>query len=553
MLQCLKSFLFLILSVFALPLKAQLPTCTSPGLVYFHVGSDVYNYDPYQPVSAINPLLNTITVTGTGLAVCNNLNGAGPSPTFYTVSGNNFWYYNGTNWINTGHFVGNATAVNIAGGGNYIYALVGATGDVYQYDGTGPGTLLTTVTGFAGGGPFDLVADIFGNWYILKLTTGSGGPYLRKYDPSGNIIQAWTITGSPNTGSGGGFAIICDSIYVQSSNGFYKGYVGGTNINLMSSPNPVSAGTPGDMASCPAGTGAGAASIDTGYYCGSGPGIPVTVSGNGAVTWSVLSGNATINGTGNSVIITADTTSRILVTISGGQGICSNGNDTVTIIVPEASIWLPDKDTVLGCGVFIDSLLSAVNNASPGINYNYSWSPAGSILTGSNTATPVIAPTANTTYVLTVTTPASQGGCMWKDSTEVVVIDQSVITDFNFTIKYGCMEDTVIFQNLSSNGIHYEWKHGNLITDTAKDPFIIYKSQGVYPVKLVVRNGVCIDSIIKTVDTQHPLAASFTADRDSLCEGQTVNFTNTSIFAQNLGNAFQFERSLLPSDCKRSF
>lgn len=517
--------------------NAQLPTCNTPGLVYFNVGSSIYNYDPYLPVSASNPSLNTITTPGTGLAVSTNINSAGPSPTFYTVSGNNYWYYDGTTWVNTGHSVGNPAAVNIAGGGGYLYALVGGTGEVYKYDGTGNGTLVTTVTGFSGGGPFDLVADVFGNWYILKLTTGNGGPYLRKYSPTGSLIQTWGIFGSPGTGSGGGFAIICDSIYIQSANDFYKGYVGSTIISLTQTTNPVTAGTAGDMASCPAGTGAGTASIDTGYYCGSGPGVPVTVSGNGTVTWTVLSGNSIVNGTGTSVDITATTTSRILVSIAGGQGICSNGVDTVTIVVPTATITFPSNiDTLAGCGIFKDTLQAFVIG-TPGLTYNYNWTPSASISSGGNTLSPVITPTSNTNYVINVSVPASQGGCTWRDSVVVILKDESVVPDFTYSIKYGCVRDTVVFQNATTNGKSYTWYFGDGTKDTLLNPVHIYPNQNAYTVKLVAGNTTCKDSVVKQVDTQHPLAASFTTNKDTICEGQSVIFTNTSIFSAVLGPA----------------
>src|SRR5690606_30504954 len=114
-----------------------------------------------------NPFLNTINCPGSGLAVSDYL-GPGPTyKTFYTVVGNVYWYYDGTAWVSSGHTAG---AVNPGAGGGYIYSLIGGTGEVYKYDGTGNASLLTTVTGFASGGPFDLVADKDGNWYILKLT-----------------------------------------------------------------------------------------------------------------------------------------------------------------------------------------------------------------------------------------------------------------------------------------------------------------------------------------------------------------------------------------------
>ena len=176
---------------------AQPPCQNGPdGLIYIQ-GGTIQNYNPALPISATNPVLNTIPNFGGGLAVANNLNGPGPSPTFYTASGGNWFYWNGAAWTNTGHSAGGPGAVNSGGGGNFIYNLIGASGQVWQYDGTGPSTLLVTVPGFTGGGPYDLVGDCDGGFYILRtLNTGTPAPFLRKYRSTGALVQSWTATGT---------------------------------------------------------------------------------------------------------------------------------------------------------------------------------------------------------------------------------------------------------------------------------------------------------------------------------------------------------------------
>ena len=153
---------------------AQLPTCTgtSAGLIYDQSGTGIYNFDPTQAMSSTNPSLNTITgpFNMGGLAVSDNLNATSPSPTFYTIVNNFIYYYNGTTWVNTGNSAGNGSAVNLGAGGGYLYNLVGFTGQVYTYNGSGSATLLTTITGFNGGGPYDISADCAGNFYILNTT-----------------------------------------------------------------------------------------------------------------------------------------------------------------------------------------------------------------------------------------------------------------------------------------------------------------------------------------------------------------------------------------------
>lgn len=525
---------------------AQLPSCTTPGIVYLHNETEIYNFDQSSPiVPGINPVLNSIScpVGSAGLAVGPNINGAGPSPTFYTTIGTNYYYFDGTTWVNTNHFTGAVPAVNIAAGGGYIYNLHGLTGNVYRYDGT-TSIYLTNIAGFGGNGVYDLVADIYGNWYVLRVRTTGAGQFLRKYDSQGNLLNNWTLTGVPNRLGGGGFAILCDSIYFSTGGApgpaNYRGYIDNSTNTVTATVFTPLLGTNAifDFASCPAGSGSGGANIDTGYYCGSGPGLPISATGTGAITWSVLSGNAVILGSGPNISVTSPSgISRILLTISG-DGICSNATDTVTIIVPSALVNAGiTPDTIEGCGSFPDTLHANVINTTTGVTYNYLWSPSTDIASGLTTLDPVVTPTANTNFVLTVSTPSNQGGCVWKDSVLRVVVDRSVTADYFYTIAYGCEADTVNFTNLSTAAGSYDWNFADGSTDTVTHPVHIYSSQNAFNVQLIAANETCADTTIKVINTQHPLSAGFTPDNDTICQGTLVTFTNTSTYLQQAGPA----------------
>lgn len=230
---------------------SQMPVA-SDGLVYFISGNQIYNYNPVLPISSNNPSVNTINPPSgaMGLAVSNNLNSSSPSPTFYACDGTgNYSWYNGTSWVNTGFSAGNTAAVNPGGGGNYIYNLIGSTGDVYVYDGTGNGTLLTTVPGFTGGA-YDVVGDILGNWYIL--TTAGSSPSLRQFSPSGSLIHTWVLTGTAiNGGISPGFGIVGNKLYCQdNSANLYEGIISATSVNFSQLSGSLTPG-PEDFATCP--------------------------------------------------------------------------------------------------------------------------------------------------------------------------------------------------------------------------------------------------------------------------------------------------------------
>ena len=229
---------------------AQTPACPSP-YAYLDGSTFIRYYDPAQPVSGSNPANTNIPTFGSGLTLMPNINGGTLSPTFYSTSGGTYWYWNGVTWVNTGHGTGNGSAVNIAGCGTTIYNLVGSTGQVYAYNGTGTGSLLTTITNFNGGGPYDLQTDCNCNFYALNTT--SPNQNLTMYSPTGVPLCTYSLSNFPNSSAGGGFAIVGNYVYVRnnvaSPGGFYVGLISGGSVTFTTLTN-FSPG-PGDMAACP--------------------------------------------------------------------------------------------------------------------------------------------------------------------------------------------------------------------------------------------------------------------------------------------------------------
>ncbi len=205
---------------------SQSISCPSP-YVYMDGSTNIMAYDPAQPLSSTNPFSTGIPTFGSGLTLMPNISGGTLTPTFYSTSGGNYYYWSGTAWVNTGHSTGNSAAVNIAGCGSTIYNIVGSTGQIYSYNGTSTGSLLTTLSGFSGGGPYDLVTDCNCNFYSLNTTTPNQA--LTMYSPSGSVQCTYSLSGMPNAAAGGGFAIIGNMIYVKNNNtpSFYIGTISG--------------------------------------------------------------------------------------------------------------------------------------------------------------------------------------------------------------------------------------------------------------------------------------------------------------------------------------
>jgi len=97
---------------------------------------------------------------------------------------------------------------------------------------------------------------------------------------------------------------------------------------------------------------------------------------------------------------------------------------------------------------------------------------------------------------------------------------------------YSCVAPlTVTFSNSSTftGAVMYSWNFGDGATSTLVSPTHTYTTAGSYTVKLIIVQGACIDSIVKTdyVVVQNMLA-DFIVSNDSICLGQSVTFTDLS-------------------------
>ena len=118
--------------------------------------------------------------------------------------------------------------------------------------------------------------------------------------------------------------------------------------------------------------------------------------------------------------------------------------------------------------------------------------------------------------------------CLVKDTVNVNAINLTPAISLN--TKLGCSQDTIeLTANSGSGNIPstYTWDYGDGNVSMIKDPTHIYSTQGNYIIKLVTELSGCKDSAFTTVNTLHPMNASFSLP-DSACTNQMVTATNLS-------------------------
>lgn len=354
------------------------PSCPTNSILA-HNGNSINNHS--LPNGPLNTILSNIPAGSGGLAVGPAFGFPAPNPTWWTTIGGNYWYYNnGGTWSNSGHSTGNGAAVNIGGGSTRLYNLVGATGQIYVYNGLGNGTLLTTlVPAFNGGGPYDIVCDMADNFYILKSATPGQGIYC--YNPQGVLTCSWSVTGMISQTAGGGFSILTTTnpavhkMYYNSNGTDYIGNMIPGNTTIASTVQALPGGS--DYASCalPIPTGTIVAPLGGTLTC-SLPQIPLVaqVLGNASLNW--LGGYGT------------PTTTPITPTCGGitwsGPGIVS-GQGTSTIQVNQPGVY---SFTLNGC------------NSCPGYSITASFTVVGQAA--------VINPVISLSNTLTCFTPSAQ-------------------------------------------------------------------------------------------------------------------------------------------------
>jgi gliding motility-associated-like protein len=473
-------------------------------------------------------VLNTSTVTSLplppgagGLTLGPAFGFPAPNPTYWTTSGGTYWYYDGTSFINTFHVMPNIAAVNMGGSKNFIYSMVGATGQVYKYNGTSTSTLVASIPAIAASGPYDIIGDDQDNFYYLRTLTPQS---LNVYDPTGILTCSYNITGATISASGGGFAIVGNT--VTAYNGTYHvGTISGSNVNFTTTT--ASFPSPADFANC---------YIDRSFAS--------TITANPSATLTCASSS--------SIALVATSTLSPVTYSWSGPGIVTANNNTVFVNVP--GVYTCSLNTTTGCptrlsiSTFtvysgnITPTISATNSLSctaptatlavlPNlVPHVFFWSGPGisSSLTSSS-----ITINAGSIYSVTVTNPVT--GC---SATQTINILNSIATltiNAVATATSLCSPSAPITMT-ASGAINYTWTPaGSTLPGTgsvvAANPTVTttYSVNGA--------SGVCTGSTAITI-LVIPQATLITSGNTTLCAGSqtTLSVTGGSIYTWFPGN-----------------
>ncbi len=235
-----------------------------------------------------------------------------------------------------------------------------------------------------------------------------------------------------------------------------------------------------------------------------------------AYSWT-LDGNPV--GTNSQTLPTTipGTYSVIVTSPTGCQGV-----DSLTLSLSQPEVELGSNKSVCDNEPF-----PILNAGNPGSTYSWflNGSPVGLDSIEHQT-------TAGGTYSVTI---ANQFGCTAGDSINITVL-ATLLGSFSSpaTANVGA---TVAFTDGSSPGpVSWNWNFGDgSANDTTQNPSHSYSTAGIYPVFLIVGNGVCYDTVITTIEILNDcgtlgLTSAFTPTIDTidLAGLGIASFTNLS-------------------------
>jgi gliding motility-associated-like protein len=147
-----------------------------------------------------------------------------------------------------------------------------------------------------------------------------------------------------------------------------------------------------------------------------------------------------------------------------------------------------------------------------------------------------VSPNNTNSYYAVASIGSCGSGNLTLTDTYTVVVAIPVIANFIEDVNLGCIDDTIVFTNTSTNGQTAIWSFGDGGSSIATNPTHIYVNQGIYTVTLIAgMNNLCFDTISKVFNLNHPINAAFFTNYsapptfDSLCVGNSITINNFSI------------------------
>lgn len=257
---------------------------------------------------------------------------------------------------------------------------------------------------------------------------------------------------------------------------------------------------------------------------------PIPVATNGIITWfegHPSNGTVIASGVNQITVNPVVPTTYYALVVSCSDTLVDSS--VVTIGIGDSIENFVGTDPSM-CGAKDGSIV--LSDMTPGdpflLNYTYNGipQPPVNVVVGPNGTINIPGLDSGTYSNIYITTPI---GCVSNIVGPVVLVNPPFSVGFDTLVTFGCQSDQVQFIDQSVGVTQYAWDFGDGNTSSVASPLHIYQDQGIYNVTLIGTNGFCTDLQTTTVPLVHPLDAEFSVSEDSICNGETIFFSDNSV------------------------
>lgn len=375
--------------------------------------------------------------------------------------------------------------------------------------------------GAGGGGAIIIQSTGNVSGIILSARGGKGGDQLI----SGGSAAGRSQAEGPGGGGGGGYIAVANGAPTRLATGGANGTTNSPDMNVSGQQFPPNGATAGGAGNNSASTNAWEVTASNDTIC-SGQTSTLTAATMGtppsgaSIVWfdALYGGSQQGSGTSFTTPVMTKTDTFYVGTCPGTYRL------PVIVVVNAAPTANAGNDTIICTGD------TAFLNASGGSTYTWDADADLSTTSGPN---PLATPSATKYFKVTV----SNGGCTDRDSVKVTVQPCPVpVAAWSSTDSTFCSGTCINYTDLSTNTpTSWKWYFtgGTPNTSTSQNPTnICYNTPGSYPVTLVATNAFGSDSVTMsgfiTVQTCAPPVAKFASSDTVFCEGQCINFIDSS-------------------------